>query len=172
MAASHGAVNIFMQAEDKTLRAMMTRLETSLAPAGIGAWLGGAVSPYLAKRAKNRFQSEGDDVTGKWEPLSGPTQHIRESQGYGAAHPINHRTGRLEQYITGSPNRISIHSLGATLTFPGKAPVGEMHTKVKTAQRGKLDPRTPPRPVLGVNETDLLAVMTSLSLYISQGQIR
>lgn len=171
-AQPQGLVTVMMEAQDKDLRMMMSKMHASLEPAAVATWLGTTVDPYLRKRARNRFAQEGDDVSGKWEALAGATQHIRASQGFGAAHPINRRTGRLENYITGAPNKLTVHALGATLTLPGKAPLGELHTKVKTAQRGKLSPRTPPRPVLGVNEQDLTVVLFDLSLYLALGMFK
>lgn len=165
-ATSQGTVAIQLIGDDTGVQAMLNRLDTALSPAGIAAFLGATVTPWLRTRARDRFMEEGDDVTGKWIPLATATQEIRSTQGYGSAHPINRRTGRLEEYIAGSPDAISIHALGATLTFPGKKPAGELRDKVTTAQMGREKPRTPPRPVLGVNEQDLAFVLTSLALRI------
>ena len=167
-----GLVTVLMQAEDRDLREMMTKMEAALDPVAVAAWLGLTVDPYLRKRARERFAKEGDDVTGKWEALTGATQHIRASQGYAPAHPINHRTGAMEANITGAPNRLVAHGLGATLTLPGKPAQGKMRKKVKTAQRGSLAPLTPARPVLGVNEQDLTVVLVDLSLYLALGQFK
>lgn len=168
--APNGLVSILMTGDSRQVMRMLTKLNSSLEPAEVAVWLGTVVDPYLRKRARDRFRSEGDDVTGKWEPLKGPTQYIRSNAGYGAAHPINRRTGELEAYITGTAPRLNAAAV-ATLTLPGKAPKGELHTKVKTAQRGKIKPATAPRPVLGVNERDLATVMTELSLYLAMGQM-
>lgn len=56
------------------------------------------------------------------------------------------------------------------MTMPGSVPQDpELRTKVRTAQQGKVDPRTPARPVMGMNEQDLAVVMTDLALYITYG---
>ncbi len=167
----NGVATVIMEGDSKQVLSMLTKLDATLAPPAIGSWLGMRVDPFIRERARDRFQKEGDDVSGPWAPLKAATQQIRQSQGYGSAHPINRRTGRLEQYIVGSPNRISIHNLGATLTMPGRPPFGELKDKVSTAQGGRGYPRTDPRPVMGMNERDLLAVLTELSLYISVGQL-
>lgn len=145
---------------------MLDHLETKLNPVGMATFLGQVIDPYLHSRAEGRFLSEGDDAVGKWVPLSHATQAIRAQQGYGSAHPINHRTGELEDYITGTPGAAHPHALGATLTFPGNPPKGELKTKVETAQRGKTSPQTPPRPVLAVNEKDLAFTLGALAAYI------
>ena len=94
------------------------------------------------------------------------------SQNYGPAHPINHRTGELEAYITGSPHLLEVTPYGASLTMPGTEPTGELKRKVRVAQAG--DPGsatnglTPPRPVIGVNEKDLLFVLTSMQSFIER----
>lgn len=168
---SASGVFIVIEGDDRSVRRMLERLDLTLSPPSIGTWLGMRVDPWIRMRARDRFQNEGDDVTGPWAPLRQATERIRAQQGYGAAHPINHRTGKLEQYITGAPNRITIHSLGATLTMPGRAPNGELKTKVETAQMGKPYPQTVPRPVMGMNERDLLAVLVDMSRFIREGQI-
>lgn len=162
-------VDLHYQVDDKSVETLFADLYAVLAPPAIGAFLGSTIDPYLRQRAQERFQSEGDDVVGAWLPLTSATQKIRASQGYGSAHPINHRTGKLEAYITESPNQISVHSLGATLTLPGNRPTGEMKRKVETAQVGKVYPNTPARPVLGMNERDLAFTMSALELYIRRG---
>jgi hypothetical protein len=155
--------------DDRGVQAVLGHLDSALSPSGIAAFLGGTVQPYIKQRAEGRFRGEGDDVVGNWIPLASATQHIRASQGYGPAHPINRRTGELEDYITGSPSQISIHALGATLTHPGKKPMGELKDKVETAQMGRQSPRTPSRPVLGMNMQDMGFVLSALAIYIRSG---
>jgi hypothetical protein len=168
---SQGSIAIQIIGDDRGVAAMLSHLDTALNPAGVASFLGATVDPWLRSRARDRFMEEGDDVTGKWVPLASATQQIRSTQGYGSAHPINRRTGRLEEYVAGSPNAITIHSLGATLTFPGRKPTGELKKKLETAQSGRVNPNTPPRPVLGMNEADMAFVLTALALYIKGGQL-
>lgn len=161
--------------DDRGVQAVLNSLDSALSPVGVAAFLGGTVQPYLQQRAEARFRGEGDDVVGKWQALASATQYIRATQGYGAAHPINRRTGELEEYITGSPSQITIHAFGATLTHPGKKPLGELKEKVQVAQMGRPDnqgpdkPRTVPRRVLGMNERDLGFVLSALAIYIETG---
>lgn len=165
----NGTALVQIIGDDEGVQKMLSHLDTCLNPVAIAGFLGATVDPYLRSRIRDRFQDEGDDVVGKWLPLASATVEIRSSQGYGGAHPINRRTGRLEEYIAGSPNQITIHSLGATLTLPGNRPSGELKKKVETAQKGRENPRTPPRPVLGMNEKDLAFTLTALAIYIQTG---
>lgn len=170
--SSNGLVTVLLEGDDRQVMRMLSRIGATISPPSLGTWLGTQVDPWVRRRARERFQKEGDDVTGPWAPLKAATQHIRQQQGYGSSHPINKRTGQLEQYITGGPNRITIFASGATLTLPGRPPRGELKTKVETAQGGKPFPSTVPRPVMGLNERDLLAVLTDLSLFIAVGQFK
>lgn len=162
MAVGSG-IGIQIVGTDKGVRMMLDRLDTRLNPVAVAGFLGAEVAPYLKHRAKTRFAQEGDDVTGGWAPLKEATQTIRASQGYGAAHPINKRTGELERYITGDANE-KIHPWGASLTLPGSAPAGDLVDKLRTAQAG--DTRAVPRPVLGMNWQDMGAVLFLLADYV------
>jgi len=137
---------------------------------GLAGFLGEVVDPYLRQRARGRFADEGDDVTGAWQPLKPATQEIREQLGYGGAHPINIRTHELEAYIVDSPNNLSAHPWGATLTLPGNPAQGELRDKMERAQQG--DDRTAARPVLGMNERDLAFVLLALGGFVKQFAMR
>jgi hypothetical protein len=174
MARKAGAyIDIELTGDASYVHRMLDHLDNKLGPQGLTAFLSMTVFPYLMDRAKQRFQDEGDDVVGKWAPLAPATEVIRQSMGYGGAHPINVRTGELERYITqGSPSAsVQASPLGAFLQHPASAPSGKLKSKVKTAQQG--DPKfgrngTPPRPVLGMNEVDLGYVMTALAFFVGQ----
>lgn len=150
----------------------MLKVESNLNPAAIVGFLTGAVVPYLQKRGKARFEGEGDDVVGKWLPLTTGTQNIRESLGFPGAHPINRRTGELEEYIVGSSGMPTVMpGFGAGLEWPGTPPGGELAAKVATAQGGASAAEnalndTPARPVLGINEQDMGAVIVMLTLFL------
>lgn len=152
---------------DADVETMLKRLELVLSPAGLTGFMASTIGPYLQQRAKARFQNEGDDVVGHWAPLKETTHSFRLSQGFVPDHPINHRTGRLENYITGTQYGATPTSTGgAEITFPKNPPRGETAAKLKTAQFGKAFPQTPPRPVLGINERDMAFAVTALHAYI------
>lgn len=165
-----GFVNVVVTGDTTAVQAALLRLEIALAPPGLAHFLGTMVEPYLQTRAINRFASEGDDVSGRWAPLAPFTENIRRSQGYGAAHPINRRTGKLENYITNTPGTITTGGDVSRLKFPGATPTGELRDKVRVAQVGdpgtKGSPMTPARPVLGMNATDLEAILVGLAMHM------
>lgn len=158
--------------ENTAVQALMTRMEVSLSPMGLSGFLMGGVDPWIRGRAKARFANEGDDVSGRWAPLLETTENIRADEGFGAANPINVRTGELEEYITGTPGGVGLHAMGATLTSPGTPASGNLAKKVQTAQVGKQWPPTVRRPVMGVNEADLAVILGELSRFIVTGTVR
>jgi hypothetical protein len=163
-----GYFDVQILVEEKQVEALLGKLDTALNPVAIAAFLGATVDPHIRRRARDRFQAEGDDAVGKWLPLTPATQQIRAQMGYGASHPINVRSGQLQDYIVDAPNQIQVSPIGATLIMPGPAPTGQLADKVRTAQRGSPDGRTPPRPVIGMSEQDLAFVLTALGGYIQK----
>lgn len=147
---------IWFDVDDADVAEGLTKLVLLLSPQGAAAFLGVQVGPYLSKRAGERFAGEGDDVVGQWAPLKESTVGIRESQNFPGEHPINRRTGELENWVVDGGWNAYPTALGGSLQYPKNKPGGELKTKVQTAQKGKEFPRTVPRPVLGVNETDML----------------
>lgn len=145
---------------------MLGRVEEKISPIGLLAY-GHLLGEYLEQRAGARFKSEGDDVTGPWTPLKPATVAIRVSEGYGGAHPINKRTGELERYIMSS-SMVAI--AGGVQVFQPSQTQGvsaKLKKKFAGAQRGENS--APPRPVIGLNERDLGATLTSLHKYIGFG---
>lgn len=153
---------------DEEVIGSITKLELLVGSDGLALFLGTVVGPYLQERAQARFQNEGDDVTGPWLPLSPATVSIREATGHPGEHPINRRTGELEEWVTQGDTFAYPVGAGATLKYPGRDASGTLKSKVETAQRGKKSPLTPPRPVLGVNETDLLFITAALHAAIEE----
>lgn len=148
---------------DSDVRKSIRKLQLLLGTEGLLTFLGTTVAPYLRERAEERFAMEGDDVTGPWAPLSDVTVAIREGTGFPGAHPINRRTGELEEWVTqGNYFAYPVAPNTAAMRFPGTQPSASVARKYQTAQRGKTSPTTPPRPVLGVNEKDLLFVTAAL----------
>jgi hypothetical protein len=146
----------------------LMRLSQLLLPESVAAWMGSVVDSFLHERIRQRFENEGDDAAGRWRELAQSTQAIRAQMGYGAEHPINVRTGELQNYIEGTPGRVVPDPVGATLNLPGK-PAGnvDLQDKYRVAQQGFEN--TPPRPVLALSEKDLVGVMGELEAYIRVG---
>ena len=168
-------IDIRVYGDSSGVQRMLSILDTALNPIAIAGFLGAVVDPYLRKRARARFDSEGDSaVGGGWKPLAEATQTIRESLGYGAAHPINRREDDLLRYVTQEDGSTLIHPFGASLTLPGTAPVGKTGDKFKGAQQGgvtELGRPYPARPVLGMDESDLIFVLTALAGHIKKGGV-
>jgi hypothetical protein len=145
----------------------LTKVEYALSGAGMSAFLGSNIGPWLQHRAQDRFLDEGDSASGKWAPLTPATQEVRENMGYPRSHPINKRTGELEDYVTGSSWLVLPTPTGAMLTYPGggQTKKGRIRDKVRTAQKGSPSGKTPPRPVLAVDETDLMFLMTRMRFH-------
>jgi hypothetical protein len=146
----------------------LDKLILFLSPPATAAFLSAEVGPYLSKRAKERFQGEGDDVVGKWAELKPATVAIRESMNLPGEHPINRRSGELEDWVVSSGWNAYPTGTGATLRYPKDKPSGTVKDKVMTAQQGSTYPRSVPRPVLGVNEADLAFVISAYSFAIEE----
>jgi hypothetical protein len=158
-------VDLYWAIHEDDVVAAITKMELLLGPDGLAGFLGTSVGPYLRERTENRFVNEGDDVTGPWAPLHPATVAIREASFYniGGEHPINRRSGELEDWVTQGNYFPYPTGVGASMQYPSKEPSGELRDKLTTAQKGRANPNTVARPVLGVNEKDLLFVMAALA---------
>lgn len=157
--------------DKKGVEVLFKSMNYSLSPVGLAAFMSQVVDPYLHHRAHDRFVSEGDDATGRWLPLKPSTVVMRTEQGFPGAHPINRRTGELERFITERPGRIGQEGAFTTLTLPDHVPSGELGKKFVAAQTGKVPGRKAhsARPVLKLNERDMISVVTELSFFIMRG---
>lgn len=170
-----GLIDIQIVGNSDQVDTMLKYLDTALNPLALVNFLTYDVSPWLGERAEMRFRGEGDDAVGQWAPLKPTTNAIRQSKGFPPVHPINLRTGELENYIlSGTFSQAVPNSIGATLAFPGPGAPGagsrNVRKKMETAQIGRNGkPRTVPRPVLGMNEKDLTYVLTALAFHLGSG---
>lgn len=156
---------IDIESDTSDLLGVIAELKLRLGPGGLQDFLAFHVEPWLRMRTENRFAQEGDEVVGTWQPLERATEAIRASQGFPPAHPINHRTGRMEYFLVNTPGDVKATGLGAQVTYPRPGANGQMD-KIATAQMGKGFPKTPPRPVLGVNENDATYITSNLVAWI------
>lgn len=162
-----GSTSIVFVADSRNVQLMLERLGDALDTVGLYTFLNASVGPWLQQRAQERFADEGDDVVGKWAPLQAYTVQMRQSQGFPGDHPINRRTGELENYIVNGGWDVTATPVLATLTYPGNLPNASEATKVAAAQMGVQHPSTVPRPVLGMNEADLAFVMAALGTHVT-----
>lgn len=160
-----GGFGILIETDTEHLEMVVDELAYRVGPTGLTNFMFAFVEPWLRMRTANRFAQEGDDVVGKWHPLTKATEEIRRSKGYSPAHPINHRQGHMEHFLVNQRGDIKPTGLGVSITYPRAGANGQME-KIKTAQEGKSNPRTPPRPVLGVNENDAAYITSTLTAWI------
>lgn len=149
--------------------AVFLQVMSNLDPGSIGVWLQDVADPYVRERIQDRFTNEGDDVVGAWSPLSPATDSIRASKGFPPAHPINVRTGYMRGFLVGTDGDVAVLPGGAQLTNPGNGAGPLTQQKIAAAQGGKSYPRTPPRPVLGLNAADALFIHAGLTKHILSG---
>lgn len=152
---------------DQTMAgAFIAELNRRVQPASLAAFTQATVGPFIRRRIQQRFQGEGDDVTGKWHPLTVATQMIRATKGYAPDHPINRRSNLMMNHLVGDPGQTRV--MGPIIEFTHPRPTGDglMNQKIETAQMGRNRPRTPPRPVMGLNENDMLFVTSELAAYL------
>lgn len=123
--------------------------------------------PFLKLRIVGRFQTEGDDVSGKWAELALNTKRIRGSRGFPTAHPINRRTGDMERFLTSSFSVAGGTTGNATLSIPGRTGNLEMKHKLAVAQTG-VDAHAA-RPVLALADIDRQAIEGDLWSWINGG---
>jgi hypothetical protein len=164
---SVGFIDIDIVGGRRSVEAMLDHLDSALSEIGMQIFMNGRVAPALRERAAARFRNEGDDAVGRWQALSEPTQEWRAGYGFPPSHPINRRTGELEDYVTSAPSRVVATRGFALLTWPASPPSNPYTAKkLRTAQTGADHPSTPKRPVLGLGETDLLHVLSQLAFHI------
>lgn len=159
-------MTVDFKVNNESVEDRLRRMDTGFSAAAWSVFLYGVVGPYLRERAEARFAAEGDDVSGKWLPHHPTTRHFRQSQGYPEG-PINHRTGEMERWITQGQGAAIPVGPAALLTFPDPAlPMdADLVEKVRTAQGGKAQPKTPARPVLGINGQDAIHIVAAMSFY-------
>lgn len=157
---------------DKMIENVIERTE----PAVIGYWMvNGPVTDFFRQRSEQRFAAEGDDAVGVWAQLRESTQNLREwlrdTHGYDIepATPINQRTGQLREYASFSDAGGESSGTGYRYLYPNYLPAGELGDKLRTAQRGRTEPGTVPRPVLGVSFFDLDSVQNMIVGFIENG---
>lgn len=170
--AQRAVVDLDIDVRERDVDRMLSAVNTMLQPLQLMGFLSATISPYIRTRARDRFRTEGDEVSGPWAPLRQATQDFRAHSNLPIApsHPINRRTDDLFDYITNSPDAVmALPGVGAQLTYPGNPPTNPWTAeKVKTAQGGKTKPKTVARPVLGLGMNDLVYVVGALTLGIKK----
>lgn len=162
---------VVIETDASEAAAVFDALDQRLNAAGLSMFLDTVVDPFIRNRIDGRFASEGDDVSGAWHPLAQATQQIRASYGYPPDHPINIRSNKLHSWLVGTDSQVTPNGMGATLMHPPPSGDAILMKKLATAQGGSSRPPTPARPVIGLNENDLLFVTSSLVAWLAQDML-
>jgi len=148
---------------------LLKRMLTATSPAGIHTFLATVVHPRLARRARDRFNKQGDEaVGGTWTPLKQSTLEIKDSMGYGSK-KINERTGHLRDSVVNARPVLGTIGIGQTLNFPGNWDRPDLFYRNQQAV-GAINTHEP-RPVVGLEwENDVAHMLTSLQAWVVSGK--
>lgn len=161
------AISMEFIVERSTVEAVLGKIVMATGAMELSAFQRTIVHPFLSMRAEDRFASEGDKASGgAWEQLSEASQHWRKWGGFDPQHPINKRTGKLEDFVTKGMPEVAEGATSAILSFPGATADFIMERKMTVAQAG--DSRTPARPVLGIDSTDVEFILIALSKFVAE----
>lgn len=163
------APNLHFEVLEEDVLVALAAMSRAVGAASLTLFLETVLEEWFEVRAERRFQTEGDAASGKWEELLFPETHnFRESQGFPPDHPINRRTGELQNWVTNAGGTATPFGSGdgAILTWPELPTEDELRTKYDTAQRGKPNPYTPPRPVVAMDLIDLDFALEALEKWI------
>lgn len=161
--------NLYKAGTFASIEALLDDMDTDLGGRALSEVLGKQVAPYLKEKALGRFESRTDPDGKAWTPLSDATESWRGSYHYESGNDSpNKRTGKLEDFIRGALPSVLVTEDTTTLFYPGNEPDDKWTAeKYRTAQRGKPQPKTPPRPIIGLNQDDYIFIETVLEAHIN-----
>lgn len=152
---------------------MIATLESRLSQTRLMWFLSNVVSPYMSDVIVDRFAYAGDKtVGGPWPPLAEYTERLKRSMGAPADAP-EERTGALLHHLA-YDHAVEPWSLGAQLRIPDQSDA-LMEKKIRTAQEGEsaadnpFGGATPPRPVLGIGQTEEVMIDRMFDSYLWSG---
>ena len=147
---------INIQVEMGRLLKRITALQDAISPEAIAQHHAATTAGFLKNRVLSRFESEGDEVSGKWAPLSDYTVQDRVQKGFPPTHPILRRTGALRKWVMDSPSATT----GETFMWPSKLPPNNSHIMFAYwgAQVGNPGGNLPRRRIVVVNMADFLTI--------------
>lgn len=140
--------------------------------------LAGPIHQYLQSRARAMFQYEQGPEGDAWAPLAPATHNWRRSAikrgetapDVGPEHPINRRTGDLEDAMTTGGPSILAGASSLVLSFPGDMAQAGREAKFSQAQNGR--GTSPARPVIGLGADDLGQIMVLANRFFAEGRLR
>lgn len=167
-------VDTVIVVEEQDVLNLFKAFENAVSPTALEYMLATSVAPWLQHRAEQRFNTEGDLASGKWNELRPATNLIRLLLGYSPVHPINLREGDLHRFVTHSGGTVSPVGDGAELTWPG--PGGAQEEKLKVAQQGSpsgenpwfKSAKTAARPVVAIDQADVAALLVALNGHLME----
>lgn len=169
MSRGTGFIQFDIVGNQQGVQQMLDAVDSALSSTGLAAFFELNVGPWVQQRAQSRFEREGDDASGKWAPLQEATIEFREHAGFEGPHPINKRTGELEDYIAQEQIGIVTSPGVGVMTYPKDKPKSKaLKEKLSTAQQGRKTPSTVPRPVLALSERDLSQVLVMLAFHVQK----
>lgn len=156
------SINWSSTSEDESVRRVFSALDRALDSASLAFWMQAEAQPHVDERARKRFESEGDDVSGRWAALAPYTIEDRLRQQFPEG-PILHRTGELEDYIVNNPGSMQIDPSGVTFETPNPTGDPVLNAKMNTAQYGYPPRNIPQRAIVGMNQSDAETLLNSLT---------
>ncbi len=149
-------------AEDEGTNRVLSAVERAISSASLAFWMETAAKTHIQERARARFASEGDNVSGPWQALAPATIADRIAQQYPPG-PILHRTGALEDYIVNNPGVMLVDPEAVVFETPAPSSDPELAAKYLTHQAGSPSRRIPARPMVGLGVEDAATLLYSLT---------
>lgn len=168
--------HVFIVVEDFDVRQAFERLETAIAPYSLSMFLREDAASFFRTNIEERFNEEGDALSGFWPPLKPATVNIKEELGVDRPEAPNIRTGDMFDALTGEYD-VTMGPGFAQLDIPGEVD-GFTREKIQMAQQGKAENEnpffgpTPRRPVLATSEMQLATLLERLEMNIVERMVR
>lgn len=171
-------IQVDVVVEDYDVQNLFRDLDRTISGPSLHAFLAGDVSEYFRNNIEERFDEEGDALSGFWPPLKEGTVNIKRNLPglRGQPDEINIRTGDLFDFVTDEYPTTSGPGW-AQVDIPGDPPDALTGRKLEVAQHGSpTNPiqgfgPTPRRPVLATSEMQLGVVLEMLEVHIIQALV-
>jgi hypothetical protein len=158
-------IDFYVAIDDSRPTLRLKAIQDRVGGAGLASFMQGFAAPLLQERAHDRFESEGDDASGYWRPLAASTIARREKAGYVPIR-INDRTGAMRAWVERAQGSIKGTKAAVIYEWPGTPTNRTTGRKLKVAQMGLANPWTWPRPVVAVDEDDLLLIISAMESWV------
>lgn len=177
------AIDMHVEVKKKDVDRALAALAFATSPASYALFHQTLTLRWLVERTTHRFTHQGGpEVDGTWAALSDARRDIRSHAALNPE-PPNIATSELMGWILSNKGATVKSGVGATFSYPGAMPRRpSVKAKLQTAQKGKpagfpmptgsggtkpSPSPTPPRPILGLDEVDLIHMLGALELWIA-----